>query len=290
MKRILLLALLLTGATIQVMAQCGGTTLTVLNPSFEGNPAPHVTPPNWDICMPGVTPDTQPGSWGVTLPAYNGATYIGLVCQTSANWVEGASQTLSSPMVAGTTYNFTLALATTASSQGGIMPGCVELQIWGNMGGNSGCDQTELLWSSGDVFDAAHMDQWVVHNVSFTPSQAWTNLLFLIHNLGCTDQPYVMLDNLSPIVPVADVAGYTASNGIGPDFCVGQVITFNDTSYSMQSTIVNWLWDFDDGTTSTQQNPTHIYNNPGTYDVTLTIMHNERHKPDHHTCAANCGC
>jgi gliding motility-associated-like protein len=33
----------------------------------------------------------------------------------------------------------------------------------------------------------------------------------------------------------------------------------------------NWLWDFGDGSTSTQQNPVHTYTTPGYYDVSLTI-------------------
>jgi PKD repeat protein len=33
----------------------------------------------------------------------------------------------------------------------------------------------------------------------------------------------------------------------------------------------SWSWDFGDGDTSTEQNPTHIYDALGTYDVTLTI-------------------
>lgn len=32
-----------------------------------------------------------------------------------------------------------------------------------------------------------------------------------------------------------------------------------------------WEWDFDDGTTSTQQNPLHLFESPGQYQVTLTI-------------------
>jgi PKD repeat protein len=32
---------------------------------------------------------------------------------------------------------------------------------------------------------------------------------------------------------------------------------------------VTYLWDFGDGSTSPQENPTHTYNSPGTYDVTL---------------------
>lgn len=32
-----------------------------------------------------------------------------------------------------------------------------------------------------------------------------------------------------------------------------------------------WLWDFGDGTTSTEQNPSHTYLSPGEYEVTLTV-------------------
>jgi len=35
--------------------------------------------------------------------------------------------------------------------------------------------------------------------------------------------------------------------------------------------ITTWLWDFGDGTTSTAQQPTHRYELPGTYDVSLTV-------------------
>ncbi|MCK9613534.1 MAG: PKD domain-containing protein [Bacteroidales bacterium] len=47
-------------------------------------------------------------------------------------------------------------------------------------------------------------------------------------------------------------------------------ITFTDTSHTSQP-VTQWLWDFGDGHTSTQQNPTHLYNTNGTFDVTLTI-------------------
>jgi gliding motility-associated-like protein len=265
-KKILLIVVLIQGMALSVLAQCGGTILTVLNPSFEGTPQPHVTPPLWDICMPGVTPDTQPGSWGITLPAYNGSTYVAFVYATG--WTEGASQTLSSPMVAGTTYSFTCELASTASTGGGIQPGCVELQAWGNMGGNSGCDQTELLWNSGDIYNAAHMDHWVLHTVTFTPSQNWSHLLFLIHSLGCSSQPYIMLDDLTPIIPIMDVPQFTATT-----VCVGAPTLFTDQSVSQSGTITNWSWNFDDGSpANTTPSPSHTFGTPGTYDVTLTII------------------
>ena len=38
--------------------------------------------------------------------------------------------------------------------------------------------------------------------------------------------------------------------------------------------IVNdWLWDFGDGSTSTQQNPVHYYTSPGLYNVSMIALH-----------------
>lgn len=45
------------------------------------------------------------------------------------------------------------------------------------------------------------------------------------------------------------------------------IVIFSDTSINDPAT---WLWDFGDGTTSTQQNPTHTYEQDGTYTVSLT--------------------
>ncbi|NIM11614.1 MAG: PKD domain-containing protein, partial [Candidatus Aminicenantes bacterium] len=47
-------------------------------------------------------------------------------------------------------------------------------------------------------------------------------------------------------------------------------VNFTDTSTD-DGTIVSWLWDFGDGNTSTEQNPTHTYAADGTYTVTLTV-------------------
>ncbi len=58
---------------------------------------------------------------------------------------------------------------------------------------------------------------------------------------------------------------YTNDNLIGCD--LPHVVNFSGGSSVAQS----WLWDFGDGTTSTEQNPTHFYDAFGVYPVTLTV-------------------
>jgi PKD repeat protein len=46
-------------------------------------------------------------------------------------------------------------------------------------------------------------------------------------------------------------------------------VQFTDLSTVMN--ISSWLWDFGDGTTSTEENPAHTYTAPGSFDVNLTV-------------------
>jgi len=70
---------------------------------------------------------------------------------------------------------------------------------------------------------------------------------------------------------------YQYSNRLGPiaQFSLNSIdglaplnVNFRDSSIG---TITSWLWDFGDGQTSTEQNPTHTYNDLGTYTVSLTV-------------------
>jgi hypothetical protein len=65
-------------------------------------------------------------------------------------------------------------------------------------------------------------------------------------------------------------AAPAAKIGLVPDGnpAVGQVTQFNDASSGSPT---SWLWNFGDGQTSTQQNPTHVFNGPGPFSVTLTV-------------------
>ncbi|HHH78368.1 MAG TPA: PKD domain-containing protein, partial [Thermoplasmatales archaeon] len=56
---------------------------------------------------------------------------------------------------------------------------------------------------------------------------------------------------------------------------VGKGVNFTDRSYDMDGSIVSYSWNFGDGTTSTEQNPTHEYKKDGFYRVNLTVTDND---------------
>jgi len=74
------------------------------------------------------------------------------------------------------------------------------------------------------------------------------------------------IDKTAPICPTAPpIANFTAS---ATSICVGQSVTFTDTSTNIPSA---WTWTLPGATpnNSIVQNPAVIYNTPGTYTVTL---------------------
>ena len=52
-------------------------------------------------------------------------------------------------------------------------------------------------------------------------------------------------------------------------YCAPQNIQFIDNSTA--DSPISYSWDFGDGNSSSQQNPSNVYENPGSYDVTLQI-------------------
>lgn len=68
---------------------------------------------------------------------------------------------------------------------------------------------------------------------------------------------------------------FHAFNDIAADFMVkvvkGTTLTQQFTG-STTGTPKSWQWNFGDGTTSTEQNPTHTYKKAGNYTVTLTVL------------------
>ena len=111
----------------------------------------------------------------------------------------------------------------------------------------------------GGIDDGAATDEIVIGICPFPPS-------FYAY-FGGFDDGFVV-DITVPICPTAPpVASFTAS---ATEICVGQSVTFTDTSINIPS---GWTWTFTGGTPSSSsvQNPVITYNTPGSYAVTLLV-------------------
>lgn len=110
------------------------------------------------------------------------------------------------------------------------------------------------------------------------------------NNLGSGPGAFVVFPNqpTTYVVSVTNACGSTVTDSIQVLFnpqptialvtdtnalCVPGTIYFYDQSLTgnLNDPITSWYWTFGDGTSSTQQNPSHLYTSQGTYSVTLSV-------------------
>ncbi len=82
-----------------------------------------------------------------------------------------------------------------------------------------------------------------------------------------TDEDIVNYDLEINALPVADFTYPLTA-------CSGNKVQFNYKELNIGKRVISWLWDFGDGTTSTERDPQHIYSQKGTYIAKL-IINNE---------------
>ncbi|MFQ6125061.1 MAG: PKD domain-containing protein [Candidatus Heimdallarchaeota archaeon] len=119
-------------------------------------------------------------------------------------------------------------------------------------------------WDFGD--GKTSMEQNPSHQ--YTDKGEYIVQLTVTDNEGLTNtvEQTITLRNLPP----------TASFSYSPSSpTVGEEILFTDASFDPDGTISAWAWDFGDGMTSTDINPTHAYDTSGSYSVTLTVTDDE---------------
>jgi PKD repeat protein len=117
---------------------------------------------------------------------------------------------------------------------------------------------TSWLWEFGDGTTSSAQDP--TH--TYLASGSYDVRLTATNGLGSDSNlklSYVATS--APVPPVADFAA-SPTSGSAP-----HTVAFTDLSTGAPS---SWLWNFGDGATSSAQHPSHTYNAPGVYTVTLT--------------------
>ncbi|MHB8891149.1 MAG: PKD domain-containing protein [Candidatus Limnocylindrales bacterium] len=156
------------------------------------------------------------------------------------------------------------------------------------------CDQDSNLVvcrvqmeTRGSMTEVAPGDIELACSISGCPAQAGSTVTVTVRGtfrlltpllaavFGGTDLPITssataQIEYLPPAhtatAPPDPVANFTADDTTGMDTLTVQ---FTDTSTGPAT---QWQWDFGDGTTSIEQNPSHEYTAPGDYTVTLTAI------------------
>jgi PKD repeat protein len=119
---------------------------------------------------------------------------------------------------------------------------------------NAGNPEGMFNWSTGETTQEIYViddgDYWVQVTVG-----------------ECTSFDTIHVTTTMPVMP--------SFNFTVDGTCLPIKVNFKDaTSTNCNNNIVQWRWDFGDGTTSTEQNPEHIYTMADSFGVKLTVVTN----------------
>lgn len=224
---------------------CNGFTISYQNNSFNG------TTYHWDFGDPTTLSDTSnvynptytfpgPGDYTVTL-------YVNphSACGDTAyevfhvdSLIEPEYLSPSAQCFLGNNFNFV---------GGGQYPG-----------------NGTITWNFGPNATPQSASTASVNNVTFNAPGDYP-VVFTVNKNGCSASATETITVWES--PVASVGAYP---NVG---CDPLTVTFNNTSTS--GTPMSVLWTFSDGTTSTAQNPTHVFTPAGIYGFSLSISTNQ---------------
>lgn len=233
---------------------------------------------------PSFTADLRTACKTATINYTASSTDLSNIVAYNWNFSNGATSTLPNPQITyGTAGNFSTTLITTdrygcydtafqnnyirinGPTAAFTIPnnqGCVGLNAtFTNQSTSDGTNPiVSWLWNFGDgqsrLLNTPTSLQHLYPNVgSYTPK------LIVTDALGCKDS-LSLPNGVNVSKPTASFVSADTLN------CLGSTVNFSNTSAAQGYTS---LWNFGDGTTSTQQNPSHVYTAVGTYNISLSI-------------------
>lgn len=202
---------------------------------------------------------------GVATPTYtnNGATTR---CASATNWANGSGSKY-------WTVNFTTSgyedIKFSSKQNGGSNRAPRDFKVQYSLNGSTWTDV-----SGTNVTVARNWTSGVLNEISLPAAcnnQATVYLRWIMRsNTGISqniqNNAAAYIDDIvvkGVYMAVAPEAEFTAD---AASVCAGATVTFTDQSANNPT---SWAWNFGDGATSTDQNPTHAYATAGTYTVTL---------------------
>ncbi|MEI9942759.1 MAG: PKD domain-containing protein [Chitinophagaceae bacterium] len=124
---------------------------------------------------------------------------------------------------------------------------------------------TSYSWDFGDGGTSNISNPTHTYNTQGT----YTIKLLITTSTGCSDSLIIVNAVRAGTNPIPDFSASPIP------VCAYQPVQFTDLSTSAATPPIDeWLWNFGDGSTSTLQNPQHIYTDTGYFTITLTATNN----------------
>lgn len=144
------------------------------------------------------------------------------------------------------------------------------------------CENSTVTYSTPNVTGSTYT--WIVSGGTATPSGNTCTVVWgafgggMIEVIetsagGCVGSKAICIDIIkSPRADFQVMADPTVVAPFPLNVCLFDKIVFKDLSIDNGGTeLVSWFWDFGDGTTSSEKDPTHIFTTAGSYRVKLTV-------------------
>ena len=130
-------------------------------------------------------------------------------------------------------------------------------------GPGTSCDFDYLEVYDGDSEFSPLIGRYCNNEIPTAISSTGPSITVLFHSDGEVQDPGFEINWSCNLPEEAPEAAYVVNSEVS---CTGEVF-FIDQSTNAPT---EWLWEFGDGETSTEQHPSHIYDSEGTYTVSLT--------------------
>jgi gliding motility-associated-like protein len=116
------------------------------------------------------------------------------------------------------------------------------------------------IWNFGD--NQTSTDKDPLHK--YTGTGPYQVKLTVTSNQGCTREVGKSINTILP-QPKANF-------NVGEENCLGDSTSFTDLSIGNGSNVVQWRWNFGDGSSSTLQNPKHLFATASSKNISLSIV------------------